>query len=276
MEYAFFMKGKNTQEESTWSHEVSIVNGDAMVKYAHDISYAKLLDIFWIPANRGDIIRSLINGNGLAYNPGNGILSLENGKLIPNGYVIKLPTRNVSAKVIQAAEAKNKPKTPDIAKASAQTKQTSTGVRAEISALLQDKTIKYSLFGGTAVAAIIVSASVAFALSVDTPVKKKHKAPVEEVIAEEEDEPLTEKNNVPKITWAKYQESWAESLPPVEKEKSKQDGEKNIATAHQNPTYPEENNIDMSKVGALAITPNSKSKDIAELIKAWNKANNHR
>ena len=276
MEYIFFMKGKNTQETQDWSHEVSIANGHAMVKYAHDISYAKLLDIFWIPADRGDIIRSLIKGNGLAYNPSNAILSLENGKLIPNGYLIKLPTRNVSTKVIQAAEAKNKPKTPDTAKVSDSAKQTSTGVRAEISALLQDKTVKYSLFGGTAVAAIIVSASVAFALSVDTPVKKKHKTPVEEVIAEEEDEPLTVKNNAPEIAWERPQESWTESLPPMEKEKSKQDGEKNITADHQNLTYPEKNNIDMSQVGALTITPNSKSKDIAELIKAWNKANNRK
>ncbi len=275
------MKNKWVEDIEKLSSKLTLDGNYAIITYEPGMSFQNILRIYGISEKRTDLVRSLLNGNGLMYN--NDALLLSSGKIIPHGKIIQMPKRVISPEILKNADTKPKNAALSAAKKHAlnskpiyplqppsKAKKKELSVRESFAILMSDPRSRYIAYGWCAALAIMISTGVYVALTdEDTPTRNR--ATSEEITSRETRSPEKSSRYSPREEGTETR--IARIAPPASSTKT------NIPLTQKSPPLaeppiaildPNKPVRDMSNVGTIAISENSSREEIARAIRAFN------
>ncbi len=267
------------------SPKITVHGKYALVKYEPGMSLRALLQIYGISDKRTDLVRSLLSGNNLAYN--HTTLTLANGRPIPAGKVLQMPTRLISSAVVDGArerELRAAFAALDDSDSSEDPQMGASDVWQTLSLLMQNKVARLAAYGGAAIVGIAIAIGIAANLLANQSGSAKAPVSLEQALQQRLRAIHQERDRVEEEARRQAAEERLASIRTGAQQRTAASAGKTSpgtsAAANQQSSTPLEpvitslepgqGDIDMRNVGVVRLSQNSSSSEIVRVIEAYN------
>ena len=253
------------------SPKITIHGKYALVKFEPGMSLRGLLQIYGISEKRTDLVRSLLSGNNLAFK--NTTLTLSDGRPIPAGKVLQMPTRLISGNLVETTRA-HAVRAAFVAQDSsdeAEERQPATlGAWETLSLLMQDKATRLAAFGGAAIVGVAIAISMAASLLPDQSGTAKVTVSPEQALQQRLREIHQERSRAEFEARRQVAQERRASTRPETQQSAATVPVGSAPGPVISSLEPGQGDIDMRDVGAVRLSQNSSSAEIVRVIEAYN------